>query len=91
MQFGFMEEPNVERALEAMISHDQIDLSHDRRKWIVHAAHENLLPARSMRWTKRLRLSLFKALRFISRPAYYHYGLGDEVQLAVEILPVHVR
>jgi hypothetical protein len=26
-----------------------------------------------------------------SQPAYYYYGLGDEVQLSVEIIPVRVR
>jgi len=30
-------------------------------------------------------------LRLISRPAYYYYGLGDEVQLSAETLPVRVR
>jgi len=40
---------------------------------------------------KRLRFRLFLFLRLVSRPAYYAYGLGDEVQLAAEIMPVRVR
>ena len=46
LSFGFMEEPNVERALEGMARVKEIDLPTDRRQWIVHVSHENLLPAR---------------------------------------------
>ncbi len=91
LKFGFMEEPNVEAVLEDMISHKQIDLSADERNWIVHVSHENLVPEKVMRPVRRVRLRVFNLLRFVSRPAYYHYGLGDEVQLSAEILPVHVR
>jgi KUP system potassium uptake protein len=91
LSFGFMEEPNVERALEGMARLKEIDLPTDRRQWIVHVSNENLLPARSMSLLQRLRFRLFMLLRLISRPAYYYYGLGDEVQLSAETLPVRVR
>jgi KUP system potassium uptake protein len=91
ISFGFMEEPNVERALEDLARLQEIDLPTDRRKWIVHVSHENLLPARSMGPAGRLRFRLFAFLRRVSRPAYYYYGLGDEVQLSAETLPVRIR
>jgi KUP system potassium uptake protein len=91
LSFGFMEEPNVERLLEEMARHREIDLPTDRRRWIVHASQENLLPSRKMGLLKRLRFRLFLLLRLVSQPAYYYYGLGDEVQLSVEIIPVRVR
>jgi KUP system potassium uptake protein len=40
---------------------------------------------------RRLRFRLFIFLRLVSQAAYYYYGLGDEVQLSVEIIPVRVR
>ena len=40
---------------------------------------------------KRIRFRLFLLLRLVSQPAYYYYGLGDEVQLSVEIIPVRLR
>jgi KUP system potassium uptake protein len=91
LSFGFMEEPNVERVLEEMARHKEIDLPTDRRQWIVHVSHENLVPVRRMGLLKRLRFRLFMLLRLVSQPAYYYYGLGDEVQLSVEIIPVRVR
>jgi KUP system potassium uptake protein len=44
-----------------------------------------------MNVARRLRLRLFVFLRLISRAAYYAYGLGDEVRLSVEVMPVRVR
>jgi KUP system potassium uptake protein len=91
ISFGFMEEPNVERLLEEMARHREIDLPTDRRRWVVHASQENLIPARRMNWLRRLRLRVFLLLRMVSQPAYYYYGLGDELQLSVEIIPVRVN
>jgi KUP system potassium uptake protein len=91
LSFGFMEEPNVERALEGMARLREIDLPIDRRQWIVYVSNENLLPAQSMGLLQRLRFRLFILLRLVSRPAYYYYGLGDAVQLSAETLPVRVR
>ena len=91
VSFGFMEEPNVERLLEEMARHKEIDLPSDPRHWIVHVSQENLLPPRRTNLFKRLRFRLFMFLRLVSQPAYYYYGLGDEVRLSVEIIPVRVR
>ena len=88
--FGFMEEPNVERLLEEMARHHEIDLPADRRRWVVHVSQENLVARRRMSWPRRLRLRVFLLLRMVSQPAYYYYGLGDEVLLSVEIIPVRV-
>ena len=91
LSFGFMEEPNVEKLLEDMARHKEIDLPSDHRRWIVHVSHENLLPVRSMGLWRSLRLHLFMFLRAVSRPAYFYYGLGDQVQLSAEIIPVRVK
>jgi KUP system potassium uptake protein len=91
LSFGFMEDPNVERLLEELAQHKEIDLPTDRHHWVVHVTHENLLPSRAMNWLQRVRLQLFIFLRQVSRPAYHYYGLGDEVQLSAEIIPVRVR
>jgi len=91
LRFGFMEESNVERYLEDMAGHKEIDLPTHPQQWIVHVSHENLLPAKRINLFKRLRFYLFLFLRLVSRPAYYAYGLGNEVQLSAEIMPVRVR
>jgi KUP system potassium uptake protein len=91
LRFGFMEEPNVERYLENMARHKEIDLPTHPSQWSVHVAQENLLPAGHMGLFRRFRFRLFLFLRRVSRPAHDAYHLGDEVQLSAEIMPVRVR
>jgi KUP system potassium uptake protein len=91
LRFGFMEEPDVEKWLEGLARHKQIDLPIQRRRWIVHVAHENLLPPRHASLSRLLRFRLFQFLRLVSRPASYYYGLGNNVQLTAEIFPVRLR
>ena len=88
LRFGFMEEPNVERRLADLARHHEIDLPDDPKLWIVHVAHENLLPKAGTGLFAAIRFRLFVFLRLVSRPAYYGYGLGDEVRLSAEIIPV---
>ncbi len=86
-----MEEPNVEAVLEEMAKHKEIDLPLKEHHWIVHVTVENLLPSRTMSTLDRARLTLFSFLRQLSQPAHYFYGLGDNVQLTAEILPVRLK
>ena len=91
LQFGFMEELNVEAVLEDMVRHHEINLPTAMHRWTVHVTVEKLLPARRMSTLSHLRLRLFSILRQISQPAHYFYGLGDNVQLSAEIMPVRLK
>ncbi len=91
LQFGFMEEPNVEAVLEDLARHKEINLPVKENRWIVHVTMENLLPSRDITLLGRARLRLFSFLRQISQPAHYSYGLGDNVQLSAEIMPVRLK
>lgn len=90
ISFGFMEAPNVESVLEELAAHHEIDLPRDPHKWIVNVSQENVTAARGAGRFARARLRLFAFLRQISTPSYYYYGLGNEVQLATEIIPVRL-
>jgi KUP system potassium uptake protein len=90
MRFGFMEEPNVELGLEQLAAQTRIALETDHRKWSVHVAHEHLVHTPRTGVLSALRFHTFELLRLISQPTYYHYGLGHDVQLTVEILPVRL-
>ncbi len=91
LRFGFMEEPDVEKWLEGLARHKQIDLPIQRRRGIGQVAHENLLPPRHASLSRLLRFRLFQFLRLVSRPASYYYGLGNNVQMTAEIFPVRLR
>ena len=68
--------------------HSKFLANSDPHRWSVHASQENLLPGGKASFPRRMMFRVFAVLRQISQPAYYYYGLGDEVQLSVEIMPV---
>jgi len=88
VSFGFLEDPNLEKVLAGLARHHEIDLPPDPHLWGVHVSQENLLPSHKLSPGRRVMLRVFHTLRHLSQPAYYYYGLGDEVQLSVEIMPV---
>ena len=91
VMFGFMETPNVEKVLEELANRHEIDLPRNPHRWIVHVSVEQLLPARNLSLFGRLRLRLFSFLRATAQPTHFYYGLGNEVQLSMEIMPVRIR
>lgn len=90
MKFGFMENPNVERVLEGLAAHHRVNLPADPENWLVHVSSEKLVPGRKLGFFKNLQLNLFLILRRNSLPAYHYYGLGKEVNLSMEIMPIQV-
>ena len=56
LQFGFMEEPNVEAVLEDLAKHHQIGLPVKENQWVVHVTVEKLLPSPNMDALGRVRL-----------------------------------
>jgi KUP system potassium uptake protein len=91
IHFGFMEEPNVELALEDLAKAHEINLPSDPHKWLVHVSHERLVPSKSWSWIQRFRLQLFLLFRQSTQPAYYYYGLGTDVNLSVDIMAVRLK
>lgn len=89
MRFGFMEVPDVELGLQKLAQQSEIRLKPDHKKWTVHVVREHLAPASDMGPIRAIRFRAYEFLRLISQPTYYHYGLGYDVPLSVEILPVH--
>ena len=90
MRFGFMETPDVEHGLELLARQSRIALGTDHRKWIVRVAREHLIQAPGAGVLSTIRFRTFEMLRLISQPTYYHYGLGQDRQLTVEVLPVRL-
>lgn len=88
--FGFMEEPNVEKVLEQLAIHHELDLPKDPHRWLVHVSHENLIRPKNFGLMETMKLRMFLLLRQVTQPAYYHYGLGRDVNLSMDIMPVFV-
>jgi KUP system potassium uptake protein len=89
--FGFMEEPNVEKVLEQLAIHHEVDLPKDPHRWLVHVSHEYLVRPKNFGPLETMKLRTFLLLRQVTQPAYYYYGLGRDVNLSLDIMPVFQR
>lgn len=90
VNFGFMENPNVERILEGLADHRKIHISEDAKQWLIRIVQERVFPAPGIGWRTRIKLFFFALLLKNSDSADDHFGLGNEVGLSTEIIPVKI-
>lgn len=86
--FGFMEDPEVEYLLEDLAEHHQIKLDIGPEHWLVHALNKRLLFSKNISLFTRLRFMIYNFLDIISIKADQHFGLGNETELTVEVVPM---
>lgn len=91
IHFGFMEDPNVELILEDLAKSHKISLPDNPNTWLVHTTLEKLIPPKNMNIFQKIRFRVFLFLRQITIPAYFYYGLGREVNLSVDIMPIKLE
>lgn len=90
VNFGFMENPNVEHILEGLADHRKIHINDDAKHWLIRIVQERVLPASDIGWWTRIKLFLFAIMLKNSDSADNHFGLGNEVGLSTEIVPVKI-
>lgn len=90
VNFGFREDPNVERVMEALAAHKEIDIDTDPKEWLVHVVHERLIRRENNSRFDKMRYMLFRYLQKNTYSADYYFGLGRHNHLTVEILPVKI-
>lgn len=90
VNFGFMESPNVEHILEGLADHRKIHIDEDPKNWLIRIVQERILPEDGIGARARIKLFFFALLLKNSDSADYHFGLGNEVGLSTEIIPVKI-
>jgi KUP system potassium uptake protein len=91
IHFGFMEDPNVELVLADLLSLHKLELPTDPNHWLIHVSYEKLIPPTNMSLFEAIRFRSFLFLRQITQPSYFFYGLGQNVNLSIEILPIKLE
>lgn len=87
-RFGFMEEPNVEKLLENLAEHHQIRLEIGPSHWLIHALHKRILFHDRLSLLTRMKVLIYQFLDNNFMKADHYFGLGNEVELTVEVVPV---
>lgn len=88
VNFGFMEDPNVELILEDLANHHEIDLDVDPSHWLVHVLHKRILFNKNISWIAGIKTAIYKFLDNNSIKADHYFGLGSETELTVEVVPM---
>lgn len=86
--FGFMEDPEVELLLEDLAEHHQLKLDIGPSNWLVHAINKRLLFDEKISLFTKIKFFVYDFLDHISLKADHHYGLGNEVELTLEVVPM---
>ncbi len=88
MHVGFMESPDVRKALWTL-RHERAIRIHSSRWTIVMGKESIVIEGGSLWW--RLRATLFSLLLQSASQAHVWFGLGGDTGLSKEIIPVRVR
>ena len=90
VNFGFMEDHNVEGILEGLADQHEITIDENPKNWLIQIVQERILPGTDMSIPQRAKLGLFNLLLKNSDSADHYFGLGNEVGLSTEIIPVKI-
>lgn len=91
INFGYMEDENVEYYLEELANHNRIQIDDDYKNWTIHVMHERIQDGSIKTLFVKLRCTLFKLLLKNANSADYFFGLGKKHPLSIEVIPVHIK
>ena len=85
--FGFLEQPDVEKVIADIANNKDLTPNDDMKNWIIYVARERFI-GRHHGGIKKLRSIIYTALVNNASPAYDYYGLGEDSRLNAELVPV---
>lgn len=88
ISFGFIEDPNVEVFLENLAEHHEIKLDIGPSHWLIHALNKRLIFSEDISFLTKIKFMIYNFLDNISLKADHYFGLGNETELTVEVVPV---
>lgn len=91
VRFGFMEEHNVEKVLDGLAEHHELPLESDHRSWILHLLAPRMLIAKNASLIEKFSFRLYKLMSDNSQHADRYFGLGKDLDLSIEAVPVHIK
>jgi KUP system potassium uptake protein len=91
VHFGFMEDPNVERAVLSLAKHHELPIDEDPKNWCIHVVHERMFPGNFKTLVTRVKYELYMLLHRNTERADHYFGLGRENGLTIEVMPIRVQ
>jgi len=88
INYGFMENPRVEKDLLHLADRKDIYIDLDKKQWFVHISTMRLFLLPKTNFFTKLKFLLYQSMYKYSISADQYFGLGKETKLSIEVLPV---
>ena len=91
-QFGFQEDPDVEKVIKYIASRDDLTPNDLMEDWIIYVGRERIIVPKphGVHLFRRIRARVYAFMMRNSRPTYEYYGLGKDGRVSVELVPVRI-
>jgi KUP system potassium uptake protein len=86
VKYGYMEQPDVRKALRDLKRQGLLKIAADR--WIVEVGEEELIVSKKLGLFQRLRINYFGWILRLSTPAHKYLGLVYDAAISREVIPV---
>ena len=86
VKYGYMEQPDIRRALKELQQRKMIHIAAER--WIIEVGEEDIIADPSLNWLQRWRVGMFSWILRLSTPAHKYFGLIYDAALSKEVIPV---
>jgi len=89
--FGFMEEVNVETILLELAHHQEIKITTHPNDWLIHVVQERIYVEHIKNWLRKIQFVFFSFLLKNAESADQYFGIGKDVRLTIEAIPVRIK
>ena len=89
--FGFMDDPDLENVIKWIANNQNLTPDDDMHDWIVYAGRERLIIPKNQKIHHKFRAQLFRVLNRNSSPAYAYFGLGKDLRITTEMIPIKLK
>jgi KUP system potassium uptake protein len=86
INYGYMEQPDVRKALRELQRQGRIHIAAER--WIIEVGEEEIIVDQNMPLLRRWRVGLFSWILRLSTPAHKYLGLVYDAAVSKEVIPV---
>jgi K+ transporter len=90
VNFGFMEEPDVEKVLTGIAQHKEVPISDNNKDWLLHVLQPMIHVNENAGLLTQIKFAIFAFLQKSSDTPMDYFHLGHDEPLSVDYLPVHL-
>lgn len=90
VNFGYMEEPDVEKVLTGIAQHKEVPISENNKDWLIHVLQPMIHINENANFITKFKFSIFAMLQKSSDTPMDYFHLGNDEPLSVDYLPVHL-